>query len=129
MKQNAVCWFEIYVNDIARAKTFYATVLDVPLTELNPVGAPSNGPKPEMWAFPMNELPGASGAICKMEGVEAGANSTMVYFSCADCSVEASRVDAAGGTLVAPKMSLGEHGFIAVAQDPDGNNIGLHSEA
>jgi predicted enzyme related to lactoylglutathione lyase len=32
-----------------------------------------------------------------------------------------------GGTLEREKMSIGEYGFIALAKDPDGNMIGLHS--
>jgi len=129
MKSNAVCWFEIYVDDIDRAKAFYETVLAVTLTKISSEGMPLEGPKPEMWAFPMHEAPGAPGAICKMQGVKAGGNSTLVYLSCQDCSVEASRVEAAGGKLVVPKMPIGEHGFIAVAQDTEGNNVGLHSES
>jgi len=127
MKTNAVCWFEIYVNDMARAKSFYETVLGQDLTRLDNPEVKSDFPQPEMWAFPMEEGAGASGAICKMEGVEAGGNSTLVYFNCEDCSVEQGRIESAGGKLIAPKMSIGEHGFIAIAQDPDGNNIGFHS--
>ena len=127
MNSNAVCWFEIYVNDIERAKKFYETVLNQTLTRLDNPTEPKDFPQPEMWAFPMDECPGASGAICKMEGVEAGANSTLVYFNTADCSVEESRIEAAGGKVVVPKMGIGEHGFITIAPDTEGNNIGFHS--
>ena len=127
MDINAVCWFEIYVDDIERAKKFYETVLAVTLTRLDNPDTNSDFPQPEMWAFPMSESPGASGAICKMDGVAAGGNSTLVYFSCEECSNEAARVVSAGGKLVVPKMAIGEHGFIAIAQDTEGNNIGLHS--
>ena len=127
MKTNAVCWFEIYVDDIARAKAFYEAVLDLELTRLDNPGEVKDYPQPEMWAFPMKEEPGASGAICKMQGVEAGGNSTLVYFDSEDCSVEQARVEQAGGKLVVPKMSIGEHGFIAVALDTEGNSIGFYS--
>lgn len=80
-----------------------------------------------MWAFSMGERPGARGAICKMDGVEAGGNSTLVYFDCEDCSVEQARVESAGGELVVPKMSIGEFGFIGIAKDTEGNSIGFHS--
>ena len=128
MNTNAVCWFEIYVSDMPRAKTFLrnsltsgANTLWTILTE------PKDFPQPEMWAFPMEERPGASGAICKMEGVVAGGNSTLVYFDSEDCSVEEARVEEAGGKLVVPKMAIGEHGFISIAQDTEGNTIGFHS--
>ena len=127
MDMNAVCWFEIYVDDLGRAKAFYEAVLAVELTKLGMEDMPAEVPKPEMLVFPMKEAPGATGALCKMDGVKAGGNSTLIYFSCEDCSIEAARVDAAGGKLIAPKFSIGPHGFIAIAQDTEGNNIGLHS--
>ncbi len=127
MNTNAVCWFEIYVDDMARARAFYEAVFDLELTRLDDPREKKDFPQPEMWAFPMEQRPGASGAICRMEGVKAGGNSTLVYFDCEDCAVEASRVEDAGGRLVAPKMTIGEYGFIAIAQDTEGNTIGLHS--
>jgi len=49
-----------------------------------------------MWAFPqaMGEA-GTSGALIRVPGVPSGGNSTLVYFGCEDCAVEASRVVAA----------------------------------
>ena len=128
MAINPVCWFEIYVDDMERAKAFYETVLAISLTHLDSPKMPDGQPGPDMWAFAMDEGQGASGAICKMDGVAAGGNSTLVYFSCQDCAVEAARVADAGGTLVAPKMPIGEHGFIAIALDSEGNSFGLHSQ-
>ncbi|MEM1367109.1 MAG: VOC family protein [Cyanobacteria bacterium P01_H01_bin.15] len=127
MKTNAVCWFEIYVNDMTRALAFYETVLGQKLTRLDNPNEKKDFPQPEMWAFPMGERPGASGAICKMEGVEAGGNSTLVYFDCEDCAVEQSRVEKAGGKLVVSKMAIGEYGHISIATDTEGNSIGFHS--
>lgn len=127
MKTNAVCWFEIYVDDMIRAKAFYQSVLGLELTRLDDPEKVQDFPQPEMWAFPMQELPGASGALCKMEGVNAGGNSTLVYFSCDDCSVEESRVNEAGGAVKVPKMAIAEWGFISIVEDTEGNMIGLHS--
>ena len=62
-----------------------------------------------------------------MEGFPAGGNSTLVYFSCEDCAVEESRVESAGGKIQQPKMSIGEYGFITIANDTEGNMFGLHS--
>lgn len=123
MEMNPVGWFEIYVQDMARARTFYESVLQIKLEELNcPL------PDMEMWSFPMAmDRLGAGGALVKMDGFPSGGNSTLVYFSCADCGVEADRVAAAGGTLVREKFDIGEYGFIALATDTEGNMIGLHS--
>ena len=123
MKRNAVGWFEIYVQDMERAKQFYEAILDVELTKLD---APT--PELEMFAFPMDmEAGGASGAIVKMKDCPSGGMGTLVYFSCADCAVEESRVEAAGGKICRPKMSIGQYGFISLVMDTEGNMIGLHS--
>ena len=62
-----------------------------------------------------------------MQGVPSGGNSTIVYFTCEDCSVEESRVAAAGGSVQRSKMSIGEYGFVSLVTDTEGNMIGLHS--
>jgi len=120
MRPNPVVWFEIYVQDIGRARRFYETVLATSLERLEMQGG-------DMWTFPMAmDGGGASGALVRMDGVPSG-GSTIVYFGCEDCAVEAGRVVAAGGKLDKPEFSIGEHGFIALAVDPDGNMFGLHS--
>ncbi len=62
-----------------------------------------------------------------MEGLASGGNSTLVYFICADCSVEAKRASAQGGKIFKEKFSIGQYGFIALVTDTEGNMIGLHS--
>jgi predicted enzyme related to lactoylglutathione lyase len=124
MTNNPVGWFEIYVNEMSRAKKFYESVLNV---ELELLGDP-NDSNILMNSFPSNmEKYGASGALVKMEGFSAGRNSTIVYFSCEDCGIEEARVEAAGGKVQTPKMSIGEYGFISLAIDTEGNMFGLHS--
>ncbi len=121
MKTNPVGWFEIYVQDMTRAKNFYESVFQTKLERLN-------NPEPEMWSFPMDmNRWGAGGALTYMQGFPSGGNSTLVYFSCADCAVEAARVTASGGRIFKEKMSIGQYGFIALVFDTEGNMIGLHS--
>ena len=121
MKTNPVGWFEIYVQDMNRAKRFYEAVLQSKLERLP-------GTDLEMWAFPMqNGGPGAAGTLVKMEGFPSGGNSTLVYFMCDDCAVEESRVKSSGGKIQKPRMSIGEHGFVSLAIDTEGNMFGLHS--
>ena len=124
MLKNPVGWFEIYVQDINRAKSFYEAVLNVKLEKLN-----TKGPEmPEMWTFPMvRDGSGATGALVKMSGVPSGGNSVLVYFVCADCATEAGRVGKAGGRIHREKFAIGEYGFIALAVDTEGNMFGLHS--
>lgn len=124
MTNNPVGWFEIYVQDMPRARKFYESVLNVKLDDL-----PSpDGSDVQMMAFPMGmDRPGASGALAKMAGFPSGGNSILVYFSCEDCSVEAGRVASSGGRVHQGKTAIGEYGFIALAYDTEGNMFGLHS--
>jgi predicted enzyme related to lactoylglutathione lyase len=119
--RNPICWFEIYVDDMERAKRFYQGVFGCELTHLSSA-------EPELWQFPANQNGyGTSGALVKMEGFSAGHNSTVVYFSCEDCAAEQNRVAQYGGKIFREKFSIGEYGFIALATDTEGNMIGLHS--
>ncbi len=124
--RNPVGWFEIYVDDMSRARSFYEATFAVTLEAL-----PTPDPSIEMWSFPMDmenqDRPGAPGALCKMEGCSAGAGGTLIYFSCADCAVEEERAARAGGNIIRPKFSIGDYGFISILADSEGNTIGLHS--
>jgi uncharacterized protein len=129
MKSNPVVHFEIYVADMARAKAFYEAVLE---TKLEPMPSPTPDVEMDMWAFPMDgesgmSRYGAGGMLVKMEGFTPGAGGTLVYFGCEDCSVQVARAAAHGGGVAQEKMSLGEHGFCALARDTEGNTIGFHS--
>lgn len=124
---NPVVWFEIYVNDLNRAKNFYEAVLKLELSELP---MPDSEEEMKMLFFPMEmNGDGAAGALVKMEGVVAGGNSTVVYFGSDDCSVEEKRIKDAGGKIIQSKESIGEYGFMVLAQDSEGNMIGVHSQA
>jgi predicted enzyme related to lactoylglutathione lyase len=120
---NPIAWFEIYVQDMARAKRFYEAVFQIKLQAL---GGPATDM--EMWSFQgdMNSY-GAPGALVKMAGLPSGGNSTLVYFHCEDCAVEQGRVAGAGGQVHRPKFPIGEYGHIALVTDTEGNMIGLHS--
>ena len=118
---NPVGWFEIYVQDMKRAKAFYEGVFGFKLEKLP-------GPDFEYWTFPMErEGKGSAGALCKYEGFPSGKNSVLVYFTCEDCAVEEARVKKLGGRVEKSKQSIGEYGFISLVYDTEGNMIGLHS--
>jgi len=123
MENNPVGWFEIYVQDMERAIKFYESVFQVKLEQLeSPIS------NLELWGFPMNMgRMGASGALVKMTGCPSGGNSTVVYFSCDDCAIEAARAAEADGKIQNEKFSIGQYGFIALLIDSEENMIGLHS--
>ena len=125
MKSNPIVWFEIYVQDMQRAKKFYESVFAVNLSKLD---APASEGNLEMWAFPMEQgQGGAGGARCKMDGAPSGGGGTLIYFACDDCAVEAKRAAANGGKMFKDKFSIGQYGQIAMVTDTEGNMIGLHS--
>ena len=127
-KKNPAVWFEIYVNDLKRAKKFYETVLGLKLSELPTPNDIQD--EMQMLAFPMEmEADGASGALVKMKGFEAGGNSTIVYFRSEDCVKEEKKVERAGGKVFKSKQSLGEYGYMVLAIDTEGNMIGIHSQS
>lgn len=121
--QNAIGWFDIYVADMGRAATFYETVLQRQL-------APLNDPTGEtvMRAFPANmDAYGAAGALVQSPHGRPGQGGTLLYFSVEDCAEVESRVGAAGGTVVRPKFSIGEFGWVSLCLDTEGNVFGLNS--
>lgn len=125
MASNPIVWFEIYVQDMARARRFYEAMLGV---ELKGLDAPIPGL--DMLTFPSSmEAYGASGALVKFEGCPSGGGGTLVYFHCEDCAVEETRAVAAGGKVHKAKFSIGPHGFCSLVYDSEGNLVGLHSMA
>jgi uncharacterized protein len=118
---NSVNWFEIYVDDMSRAKAFYENVFGVKLSKLD-------NPDLEMLAFPSDQNSyGTSGALVRMPGFETGANSVLVYFRCVDCAVEADKAVKFGGRIQKKKTAIGQYGHMALVFDTEGNMIGLHS--
>ena len=101
MKKNPVGWFEIYVDDMKRARTFYESVFEGKLEKMS-------GKNPEMWGFPGSMTGrGCGGALVKMKGFGAGGNSTLVYFRCADCAGSDVTI-AAGNELNITSLELQE---------------------
>src|ERR1700749_639684 len=124
MDMNPVGWFEIYVRDMNRAKSFYEKVLGLQLSKL-----PQSGDSlDDMWAFPMNQgASGAAGALARMDEAPVAPGGTIVYFVTDDCGKAARRAKDAGGQIVKDKFSIGQYGNIALVADVDGNIVGLHS--
>jgi uncharacterized protein len=124
MTKNMVSWFEISVDDMDRAKKFYATVTGKILNKM---------PVPEdmgmtMYAFPWaDEGEGAAGALVKSEQGKPSSTGTIVYFDSEDCS-ELDRVEAAGGKLIMPKVPVEGFGFFGFFSDTEGNTVGYFSK-
>lgn len=118
---NHVGWFDIYVNDMARAKQFYETVFNVTLVDM-----------PSEWgkqaAFPFDEQkPFISGALVERKDSISTGNNIIIYFETVNCVEEEQRIEQAGGKILKPKMDIGQFGFVSIFQDTEGNTVGLHS--
>ncbi|MFK7862227.1 MAG: VOC family protein [Granulosicoccus sp.] len=124
MKQNAIGWFDINVNDMERAAAFYEAVF---MKSLEVMVDPTDS-NVQMKSFPTDMTAyGAGGALVEREGSSPGVGGTTVYFGVEDCSIEESRVSASGGQVIRPKMSIGEFGWISLCMDTEGNIFGLSS--
>ncbi len=121
MPQNAIHWFEIPALDMDRAVKFYNQVLGYAM-------APFTMHNCTMAMFPCESAVG--GAICKQDDFQPSKQGSLVYLDCGpDLSVALDKIEAAGGKVVMPKTAIGEHGFIALFHDTEGNRVGLRSDA
>lgn len=120
--KNNLTWFEINVGDLERAKIFYENIFGSEFTFINMPDSP-------MYLFNTDNSKGEiGGALVKASDNEPCDKGTVIYFGSQDVSIEASKVEQAGGKLLFPKTSIGDFGFIAHFIDTEGNRIGLHSE-
>jgi len=120
MSQSTIHWFEIPTQDINRAVRFYNRVLGVEMATMDMMGC-------QMAMFPCG-AGSVGGALIQHEEAKPSATGTVVYFNGGDdLSAPLGRVEAAGGKVVMPKTSIGEHGFCGVFLDSEGNKVGLHS--
>ena len=113
-------WFEIPSTDFARAKAFYAKVLDVNIQD---------DPNRHYAYLPSNSTQDAfGGAIGYGENFIPSITGTTIYLDGGnDLSVPLSRVEKAGGKVILPKTAIGANGFIALFIDTEGNKVGFHS--
>lgn len=121
LMENALRWFEIYVADMARARSFYQKVFAFHFTKMEASS------ELEMWSFSAPPKTDGFGALVWMKGLSPSGVSTIVYFGSEDCSVEERRVIGAGGRIHKSKFSIGQYGFISLVHDSEGNMIGIHS--
>jgi predicted enzyme related to lactoylglutathione lyase len=121
MNEHAISWFAIPVEDLERARTFYSTILDITMPDLQTPGG-------TCAVFPQMET-GISGSLNPFMGFKPTADSGVTVWLNAgdDLQIALDRVEAAGGKILKPKEQIGEFGHIAMILDCEGNRIGLHS--
>lgn len=120
---NILNWFEIYVDDIARATKFYETIFDIKLEQVEMMGM-------KMAMFPSTQTSGkVSGSLVQHEMRKPSEQGALIYFNGnPDLSVALAKVEAAGGKVTLPKTNIGgDMGFMAFFVDTEGNGLGMHS--
>ena len=117
---NPVNWFEIPVTEMARAKKFYETVLAVEITDSE------MGPNKMGW-FPMEMgAAGAAGTLILGDGYTPSHDGSLVYINVDAIDPTLEAINGHGGKTLLPRMSIGQHGFIAHFEDTEGNRVALH---
>ncbi|MBS1730448.1 MAG: VOC family protein [Bacteroidetes bacterium] len=123
MNKNIICWFEIYVKDIHRARSFYSTVLSEKINEV------VETPVLKMTSFATgkdNSI--VSDVLIEMKGTKTGdgkAVNTIVYFPTEDCTASEQKVIAAGGRVIKSKFPVDAPGYCSLCSDTEGNPIGF----
>ena len=119
-KRNVVGWFEIYVQDMERAKAFYQNTFQVTLQRLE---SPVSNCGHSQCNPTMPDVPGRSSKwMARIRALEE------LSFTSLASTVQWNRyaqVRMVGKSR--KKMSIGQYGFIAFVLDTEGNVIGLHS--
>ncbi|MBV9171326.1 MAG: VOC family protein [Chloroflexi bacterium] len=113
-------WFEIPVNDLARASAFYAAVVGA---ELRPV---HQGEYRMAWFAGDFGAQGSVGALIHGPGRSPGKSSAMVYLTVPDVDQALETVRQHGGSVVMP-TTRGEFGAIAHFEDSERNVVVLFS--
>lgn len=120
---NILNWFEIYVNDMDRAKKFYETIFDIKMDTMEMGGLP-------MAFFPMQGMNGkVSGGLVKHDMRKPSEQGSLIYLNGnPDLDIALGKIEAAGGKVTMPKTMISEEiGYMAFFIDSEGNGVALHS--
>lgn len=122
--KNAISWFEIPAENLERAQKFYEEIFGMKLV-------PMDLPNIKMRMFPIDDMMGVGGAVCKAEGFykSSSTDGVLIYLNGnPDVQKILDKVEKAGGKILVPKTEITpEYGHMGIIQDSEGNRIGLHS--
>ena len=119
---NAINWFEIPAKDISRAKTFYESIFEIKMQEMEMPGM-----KYAMFPFdPMKAK--VAGGLAQSPMHTPSSTGSIIYLN-ANPNLQnvLDRIENAGGKVTMPKTSIGQNGFMAFFIDSEGNIMALHS--
>ena len=119
---NPVVYFEIPALDLNRACAFYTKVFETKLTQDVVDGY-------QMDFFDSSDDSfGASGALVVGDVYIPSHQGCFLYFGVESIDETVARALEHGGSVLYPKKSNGDLGFVAEIQDTEGNRIALHEE-
>lgn len=124
--RNVINWFEIYVADFERAKGFYKNVFNCVIEDV-PMESERHSLMKYATMCGADGDDGVCGALVQLDVAKPGVGGTLVYFESEEINAELSRVEAAGGKVIRPKLNIGAFGFIALIEDTEGNMVGMRS--
>jgi predicted enzyme related to lactoylglutathione lyase len=122
--KNAITWFEIPITNVQRAKSFYETILNIQMTEIE------LDKDFIIVLFPVEEGT-VGGALCKNEKFYVPTQSGNILYLNAnpDLQTVLDKVEQAGGKIMKAKTHISnDFGFMAFIEDTEGNRIALHSK-
>lgn len=121
---NPVGWFEIPVNDINRAISFYNKVFDYSLKVSDLGGL-------QMAWLPFDHTgKGSSGSLVLQKDFYKPSRDSgvLIYFSSIDVAITLGKVKEAGGEVLSEKKLIApDIGYMGLFIDSEGNRIAVHS--
>jgi predicted enzyme related to lactoylglutathione lyase len=122
--KNAINWFEIPVNDIGRAKSFYEAIFGFELFDLD------IGDGLQMAIFPA-ESGSVGGALIQKEEYYNPSDTfgPLLYLNAnPDLQIVLDKVESSGGKIsISKRLITEDNGYMAVIIDSEGNRVALHS--
>ena len=116
-------WNELITTDTKASANFYGKLFGWHATPFTPPGAPAGGPPYTLFKTDANDM-GAGGMMqAPMPGVP---THWLPYVVVENADASLAKPASLGAKTLAPVMSIGEVGRVAVIQDPLGAVIGLH---
>lgn len=110
---NQVVHFEIPVNDVARARTFYQNVFDWNVSRAGEF---------DYWLIDTGEGAGVDGALAP----KADPSQPVVNYVHVDSIADTvQKAELLGGNIVAERQEVPGRGAFCVIRDPEGNALGL----
>jgi hypothetical protein len=119
MANGEICWWEIDVPDIERAKTFYATAFGWEFEGM-----------PGFEGYEMVKLGDRTiGAIQASSEPEPAGRGVALYVESDDLEGATARVEGAGGSVERPRSPIGgTMGWFALVRDPFGLRLGVWTD-